>query len=662
MLTGMAKKSLALSDDDFLALCREEQAQAVGMENDDELAANREKALAYMKGEMDIPSLPNRSTAVDTSLAEAHDTVMPDLMEIFTGGDDVATFRPQGEEDEAQAAQETAYVNHVLFNENDGWRVLYAHISDALLMKIGVTKVWGEEDEEVCEEQFEGQSAMAMELAAQNGEIVDQIAGEPDPLTGEALFDFTLRTVKPAGRCRVMEVPPEDFAFARDTVRIGEATYCAMRSRPRAQDLIADGYDRDKVAELSPYGSNEDDALQLARDQGGEHTDGHHLSPSEFNLHQVEIVEHYLRVDADDDGQPELYRIVTDASATILLDLEEVNRVPFAVSTPFLVAHRLIGMSLYDKLREVQRIKTVAMRAWLDSLNFALNQRFEVSENDASPNTLADLLNNIPGAPVRSKTGQAIRALSNTGLSFDVTAALEYMSTLTEQRTGIVRNAQGLNPDTLHDTAKGAMVLLGAAQKRVRMIARVFAETGLRDLYLLIHDVCRTTVTGAQKRRLLGDWQEVDPSQWAARNDMTIEVGVGSGGKEQEIAALQMVGESQMELRAVNPGMVTDANLYNTAKRLVEKAGLKGVELFFTDPAKAGPQPPPPPDPKVVEAQEKAKLDKYKIDEEMKLKREQMAGEFELERERMRMKARVDMITGAATTIGQRVELGGDPG
>jgi hypothetical protein len=68
---------------------------------------------------------------------------------------------------------------------------------------------------------------------------------------------------------------------------------------------------------------------------------------------------------------------------------------------------------------------------------------------------------------------------------------MEHVSAMAEGRSGIVRNAQGLNPDTLHDTAKGAMALIQAAQKRVRMIARVFAETLVKDLVVGIHLMLR---------------------------------------------------------------------------------------------------------------------------------------------------------------------------
>lgn len=674
-MAAMSAKAEVLDDDDFLALVQEECRQSVGFDNDDELAANREKALEYSKGEMvDVKSLPNRSAAVSTDIADALETIKPDLMEIFTGGDDVATFRPHGEEDEEAAAQETDYVNHVLFNDNPGWLILYSIIQDALLTKIGVAKVWGDEFEEVSEESFTGQPQLAVEMAAQqaearNGEIKDLVAGEPDPQTGDPLFAFTLATHTPRGQCKVMNVPPEDFTVARDTVLIKDATYCAMRTRPRAQALIADGYDADMVEELPAYGTIYNDQIARARDTAGENNSATSLLSTTHNLHQVEIYEHYIRVDADGDGTPELWCVVTDAAMSHLLKRHRVDRIPFSVSTPYIVTHRLYGQSLADKLFEIQRIKTTLLRMMLDSGYFALNQRHEVAMDRANEFTLGDLLNNTPGTPVRSKSADAVRPLSAGALSFDVFGAMEFMSTVSESRSGVVRNAQGLNPDTLHDTKGGMMALANAAQKRVRMIARVFAETGLKDLFLLIHAVTRTMPPPGDMKRLRGKWVQVDPTEWGARNDMAIEVGIGSGGRETELGALNMVMGAQEKLVHLQNGetdgpFVTKENLFNTAKRLSELSGLKNAERYFSDPAKAQPkeQAAPPPDPAMVKVQQEIELKKYEIDQKMALEREQMQAEFDLRREQIQLEAKLKVFGDVGGGVGQRVELGGAMG
>jgi hypothetical protein len=381
----MAEPRTTLTDEDFLALVSEERRQSIGFDNDDELNANREMALNYAKGEMpDVPSLKGRSSAVSTDFADAVETLMPDLMEILCGGEDVVTFRPIGEEDVEGAQQETDYVNHVVMNENAGWRVLYAHVKDALQTKLGITKVWPEYDDVVEEENYTDLSEMEVQIISQAEGVELEVTAQTADDAGNPIYEVTIRRTRQKGRTCIMEVPPEDFTFARDTVTLAKTTYCAMRTRPRAQQLIADGHDADKVGELTPYGTLRDGGVETARDNAGENDNALAVSQTSHNLHQVEIVEHIILVDADGDGRPELWRVLTGNDEAVLLKKERVDEVPFAVSTPFIVTHRLLGQSLYDKVGEVQRIKTALLRIMLDSGYFAMNQRSEVAMDRAN--------------------------------------------------------------------------------------------------------------------------------------------------------------------------------------------------------------------------------------------------------------------------------------
>jgi hypothetical protein len=667
----MAEPRTTLTNNDFLALVSEERRQSIGFDNDDELNANREMALNYAKGEMpDVPSLKGRSGAVSTDFADAVETLMPDLMEILCGGEDVVTFRPIGEEDVEGAQQETDYVNHLVMNENAGWRVLYAHVKDALQTKLGITKVWPEYDDVVEEENYTDLSEMEVQIISQAEGVELEVTGQTADEAGNPLYDVTIRRTRQKGRTCIMEVPPEDFTFARDTVTLAKTTYCAMRTRPRAQQLIADGHDADKVGELTPYGTLRDGGVETARDNAGENDNALAVSQTSHNLHQVEIVEHIILVDADGDGRPELWRVLTGNDEAVLLKKERVDEVPFAVSTPFIVTHRLLGQSLYDKVGEVQRIKTALLRIMLDSGYFAMNQRSEVAMDRANDFTLSDLLNYVPGAPIRSATGDAVRPISAGQLGFDVFGAMEYVSVMGEQRSGVVRNAQGLNPDTLHETAKGALAMISQAQKRVRMIARVFAETGVKDLFLLVHAVTRKHPSMAEKVRLRGNWTEVDPSTWGSRKDMTVEVGVGSGGREQQLVALDRIMGVQEKLVAEQGGFdgpfVTKQNIYDTVRKLALASGEKSVDPFFTDPAKAqaAPQTEPPPDPAIETAKIKAEADiriaEIKAASDAASKDKQMEGEFKLKRYQIEVEARMQALGIGSGS--QQVEFGGQPG
>src|SRR5690606_15271302 len=118
------------------------------------------------------------------------------------------------------------------------------------------------------------------------------------------------------------------------------------------------------------------------------------------DLRQVEVRAHYIRLDADGDGQLELWRVVTDADERTLIEKAQVEAVPFGAITPYLNGHRFYGESVADRLIEIQKIKTTLLRMLLDSGYFALNQRAEVSMAEANEYTIADLLRNEPNMPV----------------------------------------------------------------------------------------------------------------------------------------------------------------------------------------------------------------------------------------------------------------------
>ena len=624
---------------DRLALVADEFARAVGRSTD-ELNAQREKALQYIKGVMDdVPSLPGRSSACSTDVSDAIEMALPDLIEIFTG-EDIATFRPVGPEDVDAAQQETDYVKHVFFEENPGFLNLYSAIKDALSIKTGVFKVFGEEYEEP-EEEFEGQSLDQLASAVQkHGDRVYLKSDLGDMNDPEMTVDFCIRAKK-KWRARVMAVPPEDFGVSKDTVLLTESPYCFHKTRLRAYELKRRGIDAAKVDALPAYGVI-DNQVKQARDRTDQEVDDR----GGLGDHRiVEVIEHYI------DGEDGRYRLLTDGSALTLLEEEEHPTVPFSAITPYIVPHQFIGESVSDRLIEIQKINTVLTRMTLDSGYFALNQRMYVNMDKANDWTIADLLRNEPNVPVRGKGDNAIVPLTSGGLSFDTLSAIEHFSVAGEKRTGIVRNSQGLNPDTLHDTARGAMALMSESQKRVRLIASILAHTGIKDVFLLLHRLLRQNATQAETVRLRGKWVDIDPSSWANRQDMTIEVGVGSAGKDAEMARLQAGMVTMQEIIGMQGGvegpLVKLDNIYAYLKRYFEKGlDFKSAEPFLTDPSEQmdEPQAPPPPDPAVLEAQAKLQMAQQEAMAKQELAQQQAQADVQL----AQVKAQAEIETARA--------------
>jgi hypothetical protein len=164
--------------DDLKTMLAGEKATAMAALSAANLADERANAMDYYLGHMekDMPAQDGRSRAVSTDVADTVEGMMPHLMDIFAGSDEVVRFEPVGPEDEEAAQQETDYVNHVFMQQNPGFMVLYGFVKDALLSKTGIVKIWWEEDEQeeretyydLTEDQF---AALAMAVEMSDGKM-----------------------------------------------------------------------------------------------------------------------------------------------------------------------------------------------------------------------------------------------------------------------------------------------------------------------------------------------------------------------------------------------------------------------------------------------------------------------------------------------------------
>lgn len=178
-----------MSKRDLQAMLGAQRSDALAAMSAADLAQERADAMDYYLANMDkdMPAQEGRSKAVSTDVADVVEGILPHVMDIFCGSDEVVRFEPVGPEDEEASQQETDYVNHVFMQQNPGWMTLYNFFKDALLQKNGFVKVWWEESEQeeretyfdLTEEQF---AALAQAVAMSDGamEIVEHtVNNEP---------------------------------------------------------------------------------------------------------------------------------------------------------------------------------------------------------------------------------------------------------------------------------------------------------------------------------------------------------------------------------------------------------------------------------------------------------------------------------------------------
>lgn len=660
---------MAMTDSELKGLLEQEERAALGYLSS-ELSEQRREAMEYYLGEPFGDEREGRSQVISRDVSDTIEGVLPALLDIFTAGDDVVRFEPQGKEDEPAAQQATEYVNWVFQRDNPGFLVLYSMFKDALLQKTGIVKVYWEKTEEDQEETFAAGTF--------NPEIVAVLQAE-DPESEyieEEDGSLTVRKTVEGGKVCCDPVPPEEFLISRDARSIEDARSVTHRTQKTITELLEMGYDRKTVEGLS--GGDTEATWQderLARyddiDEDVESIDDA-VDPS---MRKVWLREAYIRVDYDQDGKAEMRRIVYAGNGAVILENEPWDGPrPFAAISPILMPHRWLGRSVADLVMDIQKIKSTLWRQMLDNLYLSNNPRHVLSDQV----NLDDYLTSRPGGAVRLADGALpgqghIMPLVTPFVAGDSFPMLDYADSVRENRTGVTKYNQGMDSNSLNKTASGISQIMSAAQQRIRLIARVFAETGVKDIFRLIL-FCVTKYQDKERIiRLRNEWVPIDPREWKNQFDISINVGLGTGNRDQMLAHLSTLLSIQVQAIQMQGGidgpLITGSNVHETVSKIVMNMGFKSPELFVTNPEMQPPKEPPP-DPKMMEMQAKMQqfeqemaLKREEMVAEISMKRDQIAAELNLKREQLvaelALKRENNAMNAKATSA---VQVGGEPG
>jgi hypothetical protein len=662
-----------LSDTDLLGILRKEENAASNYQWS-ALSRTREDALNYYDREPYGDEQDGASQVVTSEFADVIESIMPGLMRVFTSTDDVAEFTPGAPGEEQWAKEASEYVPHVFMRQNDGFRILYWMIKDALMYRLGAVTVDLEDYTEKRRVPVQGLPQDAIDLvvaqAAEEGaELAMELEQDPAPsvavdrVTGLPLpppapsFSGTITITRKRKRVVADNIAPEDILFTPTARDQDKASFLGFRKRVTASDLVEMGLGQDEVDELrsdrdlSPEEAQRNDSAILNEAERGD------LGDSERPLW---LVVAYVRADNDGDGVSELLRVVyAHAGGTAGRIVERVEwdgLASIALASPILMSHTIVGRSLFDQTQDLQQIGSVLTRGLLDNLYITNRPRPVISDQV----NLDSLIDWVPGSPIRLKAGARpgdnhVAWLQVPNVSGGVLAALEYMATVRENRTGIVRNNQGLDADSLNKTASGMNMLMSAAQQRQELIARVLAETAIKRLYRLVYRAIKRACAGPMKYWSGKQFANCDPSRWPDEMELSVNVGLGTGSKDQAIQHLALIGTLQEKLIALQGGQadgpyVMPENIANAAQKVTETLGFKTPGLFFQPPDRIAaavpttvePQPAPPPDPAVALAMAQIEIAKQSAAADAEIKRLKAQADIEIARWKARQWAEVE--------------------
>ena len=675
---------MKMTDEEILSKIDNEEQIAYGI-NDAQLSSERAEAINYYLGEKFGNEVEGRSQVVSYDVQDTIESALPQLLKPFVSGDEVVAFEPKGPEDQAAAEQETDYVNHIVMEKNNGFEIFYVWFKDALLSKNGYVKVYHEEYEEAEEEEYEGLTDAQLDMLASddNVEILEHEtypdpSVTPMPITPQMvtppqverddgtisieqesaqafmqpmLHNVKIRVKEMTGEIKIKNVAPENIMVSVDCSGVDLNTARFVQHR----ELMSPS----EVAEIFDVDEDELNTIMAEQDEFEIESNARDIYSEQYDravdTTDILVRDTYLKVNG------ERHRYVLVGNRIIYKD-ESCDNVPFACISPMLMPHRHIGRSYTDLTRDIQMIKSTLIRGQLDNMYLSNNGRYAISDRV----NLDDMLTSRPGGIVRvqGEPGASILPLQHAPFPPTSFSMVEYMDNMKEKRTGITAYNQGLDSNSLNKTATGVQQIMSAAQQRLELVARTFAETGVKDLFMLVHRLIRKNVTKPDIVRIRNKWVNIDPREWKNRKDLSISVGLGAGNKDQQLMHINAI--LQLQEKALQVGLTNPEKIYNALAKLTQNAGFKNPDEFWVNPAnmpQGMQQKQPNPQDTLIQgqlaieqakaqgdmaiAQQKAQAnlqqEQLRSENDVIIEREKIAAQAELERFKAQLKAETDL-------------------
>lgn len=672
-----------MTDDELKTILAAEIARAEERSTGSQ-GTDRAELLQHYNADADAGVLKNRpadrSSVVSPDVRNTIETAMPQLLRIFTSGEEVVAFTPVGTEDIPAADQETKTVNQVVMTDNPGFLILHTNIKDACMARLGVGKVVWDDSEIRERETLEGLSEddYTVLLDDDNIEVVEHAEREekpdpadqpeqqpmpgpmpqgapaglldpgamgampPAPPVPQIVHDVTIVRTRKVDKVKIVAIPRDEFGYSARTRDINseEAGLLYHKRNITVSELVAMGFDR-KLIDTIPTDNFTVNTSPEAQVRNAE--DGNLLQMQATALddasREVELFECYPLIDFDGDGIAERRKVFLGGNTNgIILSNDPADNHPFYALTPILMPHLAEGLSLADLAKETQVVNTVLDRQLLDGVYLSLNPRMELPEraNDGS-NTIDDLLVPRPGAVVRTAEGGLLKPLVTQDVSGGILGVRTFIEAQGENRTGITKYNQGLDANSLNKTATGIGLIQNASMMRLELIARVFAETGVKRLFLLAHDLLRKHSAKTIPLKMSGKYVPVDPRKWARRLDMNVSVGLGTGNTQQRLMMFgTILQRQQMILQAQAQGFLPQGvlvgvkNLFNALKGEAALMQIGAPDTYYSEPPpdqvlqaqQQQQQANKPPDPKIVAAQAQMQIDQQKAQADLALKQQ----------------------------------------
>lgn len=620
----------------------------------------RDKALRNYNGEAtEVPEQEGRSKVVSKDVRSNIRKLMPSIMRTILSNDKVVEYEAVAPHTEDQAEQATDYVNHISVPECEVEKALHDAIFDALTVKTGILKWEAFERRRVVVREFSGKAEEDLIGLDEVGEVSDV---EQD---AEGLLSFTLKEVQVSTRIEMQAVPRGAFLISPSAASIEDSPLVGERQTITRSELVSRGYDKEIVDSIAAH----DDPADADDSERRGEQDYENDADVTKAMETVQVYDVIVRMDLDGDGIAEQHRLVlaetrsdkgAGTTGKVILEQKMVSEENYAAVIAEREAHRFEGHAMADDLIDIQSIKTNLLRQTLDNLNW---------QNNPQPGVQVDALEDLEavykptfGKPILLKQGYSLKdAVSYTQVPFFAEKSfgmLEYLDQEAQDRTGITDASGGLSPDALQNiTATASSLINESGVAQAEMIVRSLARGGIAKAFKGLLGLVVAHADKPRTVKLRGEWVEMDPRQWDTGMDCSVNVGLGAGSRERDLAVLQMILGMQREILTTlgpsNP-LVKPEQLYNTLAKIAETAGFPSADPYFTTP-----------DPQEIEAQQQQQANQpseheMKAQAQMQIEQAKAQARSQVEEAQMQADLAVKRAEIEAEAIAQRQKLESD--
>lgn len=589
-MTTVELTKTPMTNDDLLKIVKAHLSQAQGDALSDQILKDQRDALnAYLGGPNGL-EMNGRSKVTTTDVADAIEWVMPEVMKALTQGKDVIQFDPLYAGDEIRAEIETSFLYDILMKDNHGFVNIYQLAKDALMQRNGILKVVVEEENNDCIRDYTGitQEMLTALLNDINADVL-QLTDHQIIIEGQSItvYDCKVQHINRKRKVKTIPVPPENFRIKRfhNSIMLDDCGFLGDVCYKTRSELIQEGYDATTVNSIAAANELNEKDNRYRWHLQHEQVVPVDISGLDKSQELLEVYELYLFVDLDGTGVAERMKIIAAGSngPTEILHIEDSSYQPYVSATAILMSHKFMGLSIYDRIIEIQTQKTQLLRNAFDNFYYQNNQRLVVVKGQVE---LDDLLVNRPGGMIRASRADAVTPLQTPQMAGQAFQFIEYLDAMRSQRVGADPEGQ-VDPTQVGDRvgSNGIERLMNAKEELVGLMIRCIAETGIKPACFKIRELMMAHFDNDLPYQFKGKWVNVNPSTWTERTRCTVTVGTGTGNRQERRAMLQSVMDIQAKLLGdPRQAMVNQKQIFAAINDFIKSFGAPGADQYFINP------------------------------------------------------------------------------